>query len=380
MERIGGSAAGRGPHTPAEIDAHVRRLQGSLVFQRLDPEVQGLALRVLDYIDRAEGPQVREASRAVLLERGLQATGDGRLHVTGMATLEGFAALATAAQKKLLLSMCGGGTPHVLLTMLTEKTLASLPPQAQTETLQKLARDLPLATRLEEPARISIEGKPIFDYGETPYVVPTPEGGQARCQGHAYGVTVDEKVIPVVVPAQPSPDQGARYPTLLEVVRALRALPDELREGVEAVTVCPVRKASKAGLDGGALADSGAGGVPGLIRFFASADWDQGVIDATMVHEAGHVRTNAAWGREGRLFSDASPSEGWSAWRQAMDADGVAASGYARVAPTEDFSETVRAAFLFRGTPLEPDFRALMPHRAALLDGIVPSWAPSPPG
>lgn len=355
---------------------HLDALTQSPVFNRLDEGVQGLALDVLAYIDKAEQQSVRDATRYILAERGVQTEADGRDHVTRVATLEGFASLDVPAQKKLLLAACGGGTPHVLLTMLSEKKLPSLPADAQAATLQQLARDLPLPTRLEEPERLSIEGKPVYDYGETPYVVPTPDGRQARVTGHAYGVTLGDKVVPVVVPATDPPAQGTRFPALLEVVRALRVLPEELREGVEAVTVCPVRKASKNGLDGGALADSGAGGVAGMIRFFASADWDQGVIDATMVHEAGHVRTNAQWGREGRTFADATPTPGWSAWKTAMEADGIAASGYARVAPTEDFSETLRAAFLFRGTPLEGELRALMPHRVALIDQLVPSWAP----
>ena len=337
--------------------------------------MQQVALDALAYVDRAEPQGVRDATRYILAERGLQTEANGCDHVTRLATLEGFSSLSPAEQKKLLLSACGGGTPHVLLTMLTEKKLSAMPPEAQTSTLRQLARDLPLPTRLEEPSRISIEGKPIYDYGQTPYVVPTPDGRQASCPGHAYGVTVGDKVVPVMVPASDPPATGTRFPSLLEVVRALRALPDELREGVEAVTVCPVRKASKAGLDGGALADSGAGGVPGMIRFFASADWDQGVVDATMVHESGHVRTNALWGREGRTFSDASPSAGWASWRQAMEADAVSPSGYARTAPTEDFSEALRATFQFRGTPLEPHLRSLMPHRTALIDQLVPSWA-----
>lgn len=355
---------------------HLDTLMQSPAFARLHEGVQNLALDVLAYIERAEQQSVRDATRFILAERGLQTEADGRDHVTRIATLEGFASIEAPAQKKLLLAMCGGGTPHVLLTMLSEKKLAALPADGQAATLAQLARDLPLPTRLEEPERLSIEGKPVYDYGETPYVVPTPDGRQARVTGHAYGVTLGEKVIPVVVPATDPPAQGARFPALLEVVRALRVLPEELREGVEAVTVCPVRKASKNGLDGGALADSGAGGVPGMIRFFASADLDQGVIDATMVHEAGHIRTNAEWGREGRTFSDATPTPGWAAWKTAMDADGIAASGYARVAPTEDFSETLRAAFLFRGTPLEGALRDLMPHRVALVDQLVPSWAP----
>lgn len=373
------ATAGTFAEAPAlEGTPHRERLWQSPIFLGLDEGVRRLATKCLAYVERVEGEDVREATKSALRDRLPQSNGDGRDNVVGIATSEGFAGLAEPEQRKLLLSTCGAGKPHVLLTLIREK-LGSMSADQQADMLRKMSQDLPLPERMEEPARVSLEGRPVLDYGETPYQVPSRDGTQEIRTGRTYGVTIEGRDITVVVPVDAPTEAGMRVPSMEQVVRALEALPRELRQGIEAVAVCPSRKPSRLGGETTALADSGANGMPGLLRLFPSGDWNQALVDATMVHEAGHVLSNRALGREGRRFNDPASTPGWTSWKEAMTGDGVSPSAYARLAPTEDLSETLRALFLVRGTPLEDEMRALMPQRFAQVDAMVPSWGASPP-
>jgi hypothetical protein len=345
----------------------------SPTFALLPEGVRALTTRCLDYLDRQESDDVREGTRAVLRERGVDTDGAGRTNLEAFVSSEGFAALSEAEQSKLLLSTCGGGAPHVLLTMLRAK-LPGMTVEQQRATLQGLVQNLPLPTRLEEPARATVAGQVVVDYGASPYVVPGPQGSMEQRTGHAYGTTVAGHAVTIVMPAESPAEGHNRIPSLTQVVRALGALPNELREGVEAVAICPARKTLRDGRELGTLADSGSSGMPGLVRFFPNEDWEQGLVDATLVHEAGHVLTTRVWGKEGRSFRAPAPTPEWAGWNFASQADPVSPSAYAKTAPTEDASETLRAWFLVRGTPLEQDLRALMPHRFQLLDKLIPSW------
>lgn len=372
------SAAGSLPEpSPNPAPSYDVALIQSPVFARLDPAVQRLARKALAFLGQAEGQDVKQSTRAQLEPRGLHGDADGRANITGLATSEGFAALAPADQRKLLISACGAGSSHVLLTFVRQR-LESAPPEQQKALLEKLVQDLPLPTRLEDPPRAEIDGHAVVDHGEMPCSYQAPDGSYETRSARAYQASFGGQAITIAIPLEAPGDPRLRVPGLEQIVRALASLPTELRQGIEAVAVQPARKIGITGREVAALADSGFTGSPGVLRFFPSEDWDQALVDATMTHEAGHVLSTREWGKAGRFFKDATPSPGWARWQQAMSADPVAPSGYARTSPTEDLSETLRALSLVRGTPLEEDLRALLPHRFEVVDALLPGWSGPP--
>jgi hypothetical protein len=107
-------------------------------------------------------------------------------------------------------------------------------------------------------------------------------------------------------------------------------------------------------------------GAAGIISIYPTKEPpSQDALDTVLLHETGHILSNQAWG------SDSTVDNGWSAWRTASQNDGIRASRYATQSPEEDFSETLVIYQRTRGTPQEAEFRAMMPERFRILDGMV---------
>jgi hypothetical protein len=114
-------------------------------------------------------------------------------------------------------------------------------------------------------------------------------------------------------------------------------------------------------------------GPDGVITVFPwkperSTDYSARGLGADMMHELGHVSSNGKWG-PGR---GAGRQREWTQWQDAMKADGVQVSVYARASIEEDLAETDALRKLANSGPYSAELRALLPHRMAMLDRHFP--------
>ena len=72
-----------------------------------------------------------------------------------------------------------------------------------------------------------------------------------------------------------------------------------------------------------------------------------------------------------RAFGANNSDARWGDWQQAMRADPIAPSGYARSSQGEDFSEMLVLYSTVKGTPEEAQMRRLFPNRFAILDRMM---------
>lgn len=88
----------------------------------------------------------------------------------------------------------------------------------------------------------------------------------------------------------------------------------------------------------------------------------------TLIHESAHLLAFEKLGED-------THSPGWESWLTAMEQDRLAPSQYARINGSaegiEDFAEAVTAWVLSRDTPEHDEWRALMPARFAIIDGLL---------
>lgn len=90
----------------------------------------------------------------------------------------------------------------------------------------------------------------------------------------------------------------------------------------------------------------------------------------SMLHELGHVASNHRWGI-GRGHGQAPD---WTRWREAMKADGLFASIYAKASAEEDFAETYALRRLMQANPEHArELRLLLPNRVRLLIAQFPT-------
>ena len=83
-------------------------------------------------------------------------------------------------------------------------------------------------------------------------------------------------------------------------------------------------------------------------------------IMENMNHEAGHVWSLKLWGHD-------ESAAAWNPWREAVAADGLPSSAYGASSLREDVAESTALYLTTRGTPRGEVYRAMYPHRFALL-------------
>lgn len=200
---------------------------------------------------------------------------------------------------------------------------------------------------------------------------PTPVEAVSFASGEAPGlryiVTIGGQDVPVMLPAEPNAEAG-HFHTIEEVARGLAALSPALRAEITEVQVNPNPNpnddfwAQRYGNpEFRSYMTAGADGIVGI--YPCRYPQPQGNLDGSMIHEVGHVVSQRAFG---------SPSDPrWQQWQRAMEADPVAASGYARSSQGEDFAEFLQLYETVRGTPDEPHMRRLFPNRYRVLDQVL---------
>jgi hypothetical protein len=189
-----------------------------------------------------------------------------------------------------------------------------------------------------------------------------------KTDANRYEVEFGGRRIPVYRPVAPNAANGYIH-TLEQVAQGLAALPASSRAVVKQVDVAPARNPQDAAwaqkYNDPNFSSYMSTGADGIVHIFPTLEpQSQSAVDNTLIHETGHILSQV-WG------SDVTAGNGWGAWRTASQNDVIRVSRYAAESPGEDFSETLAIYQRVRGTPQEAEFRAMMPERFRILDGML---------
>lgn len=180
-----------------------------------------------------------------------------------------------------------------------------------------------------------------------------------------FALTLDGKLLPIYQPQDQVYSNDHQH-TVTEVAAALASMPAQSRELLSEVRLSPDENRDN---------DSWAKEfhLP-VFSAYMSIDSEAGALDIyptknaspvkllrdNLGHEAGHVWSIRAWGRDDKAAA-------WEPWRKAIEADGLPVSGYGKSSPSEDVAEATVLFLMTRGTPRFADFKALYPNRFAIL-------------
>ncbi|MDP1827500.1 MAG: hypothetical protein Q8L48_29790 [Archangium sp.] len=206
--------------------------------------------------------------------------------------------------------------------------------------------------------------------GPRPHTVGAPEAaGRVDFPGQAAAatrveVTIGGKTVSIVAPADGhfTPDTQL---SVEEVASALSAMPPEALARVAEVRLAPTKNPEDAfwaqqygRAEFSTFMNCGSDGVvtifPQTTKVGASG------VASTLVHETGHAWSMKDWGGK-----DSAP---WQAWKSAGARDGLPPSQYGAHNLDEDLAETQTLFLESRGRPEYATYRALYPHRFAILE------------
>lgn len=181
-----------------------------------------------------------------------------------------------------------------------------------------------------------------------------------------FPLQIDGRSIPVYVPHDGQYHPPVQLP-IDEVAQAIAELPPESRARVKTVSVNPVPSPMDAYWakqynmpDFASWMTCGPEG--GVDIFPANSQQPENAVVSSLIHETGHAWSVSGWGE-----NDAGPR--WQPWEKAIKLDGpLPPSQYAQSSPEEDVAESTALYLSTRGTPAFNEFRAMFPHRFALLD------------
>lgn len=203
-----------------------------------------------------------------------------------------------------------------------------------------------------------------FQIGEAQDVAShTFASGAAPARRHE--VRVGDRTVPVYMPQSAQSNTH----TVQEVARGLASLTPGALAQIDRVQVNPGQNPHDAHwarvYNSPNFRSYMTAGSAGVVDIYPSNGRpSQNGLSNSLVHEVGHIVGQRNWGssaQDGR----------WNGYRQAIAADGVAPSQYARNSPGEDFSEFLTLYNSVRGTSQEQELRALMPNRFLAAESLL---------
>jgi len=296
-----------------------------------------------------------------------------------LTTAPGFARLSTTDQNRFLHYVGGTNanlsTParQALGTLLGSNDFQRATPEQQQAQLSGF-----LTNQATAPGLVAdIQG--LGTLPRAPYTIQGPTLVEnyafrsGKTDANRYEVEVGGRRIPVYRPVAPSAANGSygSFHTLEQVAQGLAALPASTRALVKEVRVEPAQNPTDAEVarkyNTPGFSSYLAAGGDGIIYIYPTLEpQSQYALDTGLIHETGHILSVQSWGND-----DNTSAGRWGAWRTAIQNDGIRVSRYAAQTPGEDFSETLVLYQQARGTPQEAEFRAMMPERFRILDGMV---------
>ena len=336
-----------------QLTQQLQELAGNAAFRNLDDSVKSTTLTQLG--NHPADDRARQA-------------------ITQLATSPGFARLPTGDQNRLL-NYVGGtnanlSTParQALGALMSSDGFRNATAAQQQAQLSGFLRDQPSAPNvvaaINGPGTLARE--PYTVHGPT--AVPGHGFRSGTADANRYEVEIAGRRIPVYLPAQPNAANG-NFHSIDQVARGLAALPASSRAVVNQVSVDPAQNPDDATWaqrygDPNVRSYMTAGADGNVTLYPTLSTPSQDAIDGSLIHETGHTLSMRTWGND-------SNGSRWNDWRTAIQNDGIRASRYAANSPGEDFSESLVLYQRVRGTPQEAEFRAMMPERFRILDGMV---------
>ncbi|MFN7145962.1 MAG: hypothetical protein ACK4YP_19450, partial [Myxococcota bacterium] len=176
----------------------------------------------------------------------------------------------------------------------------------------------------------------------------------------------DGQQVEVFLPKTKDPNRG--YHTVAEIEEAVAYLPDANRKVLKTVQINPGANPQDAhwAREYGqpnfrSYMTAGANGIVDVYPDSTPSTAPQSTVTGVMQHETGHVWSLRTWGNDTTKGT-------WTAWKAAMDSDGLAVSSYATNDIVEDVAETIQAYSSTKGAPAHEEYRRMLPARFTLLD------------
>jgi hypothetical protein len=216
---------------------------------------------------------------------------------------------------------------------------------------------------------------PYWDDGSKYFQVDSQrDGAPPRAVMQPIDVSIGTTMATVHVAFPESFTQAQRTAATFECGDTLRRLPPEVLVGLKTIVINPVRNpadayfAQKFGMPDFTSAMT-AHADTRAVTVYPGTSIAKAVQD--FCHEVGHLVSIDVFGS---ISDNGGP--GWAAWTQAAANDPLACSQYGLKASHEDFAETFSLYTSTKGTARHDAYRALMPHRFALLDQIAHQVSP----
>ena len=172
----------------------------------------------------------------------------------------------------------------------------------------------------------------------------------------------------IVIVAPKAPRKRYHLHTVQQSADAATFLPAKNRALVKRIVLNPVDNpddptwaAAYGEPDFHSYMSAGADGVVTIYPDEAEPMPGAGAMRGTMIHETGHTWSYQEWGTN--------TNEGkWRDWQAAMALDKTSVSGYAQNSIDEDVAETVQVYCSTKGKPKYDEYKAIVPHRLAMLE------------
>ncbi|MBL8951015.1 MAG: peptidoglycan-binding protein [Myxococcaceae bacterium] len=357
-----------GPKTKAALEAY-QKAQGLKVDGIAGPESLG-------ELNHKRFSGLSEEAQKATLEKVANHPTDpaARETITNTALSPGFRQLDAKDQTKLL-NVIGGQNVEIsrpardaMNNVLHDPKFEKGTPAEQKAMLEKFLADEPgrQGVLAASPGQLDATRKKYTLHGPTE--VKDFQFKDKKIDALKYEVEIDGKKTPVYVPKNPDPK--LKNHSIDEVAKGIAALPQASRDLVKQVNVEPIQNsedpfwAKKYKTPG--FHSYMTAGEAGIVNIYPDTNppGSQDNLDVSLIHETGHILSQQKWG------GDDDPR--WKPWQDAMKADGVSASDYAKKAQGEDFSETLKLYQMVKGKkPQEDEMRALMPERFKIIDQLL---------
>ncbi|CAB3788192.1 hypothetical protein LMG28688_02638 [Paraburkholderia caffeinitolerans] len=219
--------------------------------------------------------------------------------------------------------------------------------------------------RIDAPADFYRHTNNVVVSAGKPTTFDFPGGGAGPAT--LYQTTVDGHSLDIYTPVH-GPADGFSVPDGTAIAKSLETIPSRQLQNLSNVSVNPEANPqdalwqkiyNKPDFLSAATASINQG-----IAFYPWRGWTtipQQYIDSTMLHETGHLWSEALWADQTKKQQ----------WLDAIASDGRAPSDYARSNANEDFAETSNMYWSSKGTPCEAEGRKRYPARYAYFDSIT---------
>lgn len=245
----------------------------------------------------------------------------------------------------------------------TARTLSAVPIR-EPELVDRLMLEIP-APRVAYSLSSESSRQHVFE-GRNAAAQGTERSTSRKIEAAVSRLNLGDRSVELIMPQDPAQREGLPIPE--DLARAAASLPEALQKHLKRFELNPVSYHFETGNGAhGRTADMTAG-PDGLITVYPHKREFRDLY-RTLVHELGHQLSFVQMG------SADGKGPQWERWHQAMAADSLSPSNYARDNASgpgiEDFAESVSAWVLTRGQPEHAEWRALMPARFAILDQLL---------